>query len=316
MTKIANPFLLRAIRAGAAMLAMLAASSAFAAQIFVAGGDPKADDKNPGTLAAPFKTIQAAMDKAQAGDTVQVRGGVYHEAVLFKRGGSYYRGAVFDASDVQWLTLEAYKDEHVVLDGAATIPADKWEPVKGRKNTYWTPFVTAPYDDRQVNMVFIGGTLVPPTLKNVPGENSSQINGTVSNIVPVMPDDAANAEGWFHDLKQKKLFVNIGGRVPGKDVEIKAARFIEGVNANSGSYAHVRKLEIRNYVQSGVGVSGGHEFIVEDNYVHHCGYGIWGGPTSGGVIRRNTFTDIMGTCLGIGGAGHDRGRERDPPLRT
>jgi hypothetical protein len=302
MGAIAKHFPFRAIRAGAVVLAVLAAPCAFAAQIFVAGSDHKANDKNPGTLAAPFKTIQAAMDKAQAGDAVQVRGGVYHEAVRFKRGGNHYAGGVFDASDVQWLTLEAYKDEHVVLDGAVTIPADKWEPVKGCKNTYFTPFVTAPYDDRQVNMVFIDERLVPPTLKNVPDANSSQINGTVSNIAPVMPDDSASAEGWFHDLKQKKLFVNLGGRVPGKDAEIRAAKFIEGADANSRSYARVRKLEIRNYIQAGIGVSGGHEFVVEDNYVHHCGYGIWGGPTSGGVIRRNTFTDIMGTCLGIGGA--------------
>ena len=32
----------------------------FAAEIFVATGDAKADDKNPGTPEAPFKTIQAA----------------------------------------------------------------------------------------------------------------------------------------------------------------------------------------------------------------------------------------------------------------
>ena len=45
---------------------------------------------NPGTLPKPFKTIQAAMDKEQSGDTVQVRSGVYQEGVKFKRGGSYY----------------------------------------------------------------------------------------------------------------------------------------------------------------------------------------------------------------------------------
>jgi hypothetical protein len=276
-----------------------------AGDLFVDQANPQADDKNPGTLAAPFKTIQAAMDKAQPGDTVQVRGGVYREYVRFKRGGSYAHGAIFDpqsSSDIQWLTLEAYKDEHVILEGAVTLPAGQWQLVEGRKNTYWTPFVTAPYDDRQVNQVFRDGTLIMPTLKNVPGANSSQINGTVSNIVPVMPDDTAGDEGWFHDLKQKKLFVNMGGRVPGKDVEVKVAKMIEGVDAQSVSYARVRRLEVRDYVQSGIVVCRGHEFVVEDNYVHHCGNGIWGSPTSGGVIRRNTFTDIMGTTLGLGGA--------------
>ena len=122
--------------------------------------------------------------------------------------------------------MEAYKDEHVVLDGAATIPAEKWELVKGCKNTYWAPFESQ--FNRQVNVLFGGETMLPPTLKNVVGANSSLINGTQSNIVPVMPDDAPGDEGWYHDQKQKKLFVNLGGRVPGKDVEVRAAGIDRG----------------------------------------------------------------------------------------
>ena len=136
------------------VVVLVPAGVALSGELIVDQKNAQADDKNPGTLAAPFKTIQAAMDKAQPGDTVQVRGGVYQEGIRFKRGGSYSCGAVFDpgkSSDIQWLTLEAYKDEHVVLDGAVTIPADQWQLVEGRKNTYWTPFVTPPYDDRQVN---------------------------------------------------------------------------------------------------------------------------------------------------------------------
>ena len=304
MRTIAKYCRFRAIRAGAAVLVVLAASCAIAAPIFVDGSDPHADDKNPGTLAAPFKTIQAAMDKAQAGDTVRVRGGVYHESVKFKRGGNYAHGAIFDPgslSDIQWLTLEAYQDEHVVLDGAVTIPAEKWERVQGCKNTYSTPFATAPYDDRIVNMVFRDGTLIMPTLKNVRGANSSLIEGTTSNIVPVMPDDTPNDEGWYYDQKRKRLFVNFRGRVPGKDAECRAVKWLEGVDAQSVSYVRIRKLEVRNFISSGLVVCRGHEFRVEDNYVHHCGHGIWGSPTSGGVIRRNTFTDLMGVCLSWGG---------------
>src|ERR1700726_1552925 len=38
-------------------------------------------DTNPGTLAAPFRTIQHAANLAQPGDTVQIRGGIYRETV-------------------------------------------------------------------------------------------------------------------------------------------------------------------------------------------------------------------------------------------
>src|ERR1700686_2592846 len=39
------------------------------------------NDSNPGTPAAPWRTIQHAADTARAGSTVHVRGGVYEELV-------------------------------------------------------------------------------------------------------------------------------------------------------------------------------------------------------------------------------------------
>src|SRR4051812_12322331 len=38
-------------------------------------------DNNPGTLAAPFRTIQQAADLARPGDVVLIRGGIYRETV-------------------------------------------------------------------------------------------------------------------------------------------------------------------------------------------------------------------------------------------
>ena len=167
------------------VLAVTLIDPAFGKDLIVDGKNPAAKDDNPGTLEAPFKTIQAAMDKAQAGDSVQVRAGVYPEGVTFKRGGSYPGGAIetWSPRDLKWLTLEAYKDEHVVLEGAVTIPADKWELVKGCKNTYSTPFVSEEGNGHKVNMVFRDGTLISPTLKNVQGKNSSLIEGGMANSV-------------------------------------------------------------------------------------------------------------------------------------
>ena len=39
------------------------------------------NDSNPGTQAAPWRTVQHAADTARAGSTVNVRGGVYEELV-------------------------------------------------------------------------------------------------------------------------------------------------------------------------------------------------------------------------------------------
>jgi hypothetical protein len=66
-------------------------------------------DSNPGTLAAPLKTIQRAVDLAQAGTTIQVRGGTYapsKNVQLLKSGTAS-----------QPITLRGYNNERVVIDG-------------------------------------------------------------------------------------------------------------------------------------------------------------------------------------------------------
>ena len=89
--------------------------------------------------------------------------------------------------------------------------------------------------------------------------------------------------------------------MPGKDAECKAAALISGVDAMGNSYLRVRKLELRNFISYGFFVDNAREFVVEDNYIHHCGAGLWGGNTTGSMIRRNTVTDITGVALGFSG---------------
>jgi parallel beta-helix repeat protein len=261
--------------------------SAHAGDYFVDAKHPKADDKNPGTLEAPFKTIQAALDKAQAGDSVEVRAGIYHEGVTFKRGGSVANsgGIWWNFNSVRWLTLEAYKDEPVVLDGSVTIPAEKWELVKDRKNTYCTPF--AGERDISPNMVWCGEALVKKLLR----DNPEAATHWGAPPIPFMPGDAPTDAGWFYDTAQKKLFVNFGGPVPGKDEAARVTQLSTGVDSAGQSCVRIRKLETRDFIDRGINVGGSHEFLVEDNYSHHCRVAIWSYPASVGVIRRNTLSD-------------------------
>ena len=122
MRKIANHFPLRAICGVQRRLAMLAASSAFAAPIFVAGGDPNADDKNAGTEAKPLKTIQAAVDKAQAGDTIWVNRASTKKELLPKSSGNMETP----------ITLSAWKDDRVRIGSMLhdAPAADQWKPVE------------------------------------------------------------------------------------------------------------------------------------------------------------------------------------------
>jgi hypothetical protein len=279
-------------------LSLALACPAMAKDLVVDGKSPAARDDNPGTLEAPLRTIQAAVDKAQPGDSVEVRGGIYHENVRVKHGGTHTSGVDWGywADPVpKYVTIEGYKDEHVILDGSATIPAEKWERLNGCKCTYCAAFVSQAWQS-MVNMVFCGEKMVMPALAKNPDKNQPDLP-----MLPAMPGDRAADQGFFYDKEQKKLYVNLGGRVPGKDADVAAAQLNTGVDAGGQSFVRIRKLEVRRFNQHGIVVCCGSECIVQDNYVHWCGAGINCGQTAGALVRRNIISDTMDDGITTGG---------------
>jgi hypothetical protein len=71
------------------------------------------DDSNPGTLAAPWRTIQHAVDKARAGSTVNIRGGIYEELVNLNASGNSSDG---------FITFKSYPGETAILDATHFTP--------------------------------------------------------------------------------------------------------------------------------------------------------------------------------------------------
>lgn len=82
--------------------------AALAATYYVS---PTGSSSGTGTLASPFASIQSAVDKAVAGDTISLRGGTYKPTknISIKKSGT--AGAYY--------TLTAYGDESVTIDGEA-----------------------------------------------------------------------------------------------------------------------------------------------------------------------------------------------------
>jgi hypothetical protein len=72
------------------------------------------NDANEGTIDSPWKTIQHAADTVEAGDTVYIRGGVYHESVGIEVSGSAEAGPV---------TFQNYPAEEAILDGTGLTPS-------------------------------------------------------------------------------------------------------------------------------------------------------------------------------------------------
>ena len=110
--------------------------TAWGATYYVA---PNGNDNNSGTfLESPFRTIQKAVSRAVAGDTVLVRGGTYREQVEMNAAGT--------ADKV--ITVAAYGQEVPVIKGSEVVTG--WAPHGGAiwKKSGW------PHNSQQVFVDF------------------------------------------------------------------------------------------------------------------------------------------------------------------
>jgi alpha-N-arabinofuranosidase len=76
-------------------------------------------DSNPGTMAAPLRTIQHAADLAQPGDVITVHAGVYRERINPPRGGT---------SDTKRIVYQAAPGEKVEIKGSEVVKG--WKKVQ------------------------------------------------------------------------------------------------------------------------------------------------------------------------------------------
>ncbi len=93
--------------------------------------DPaKGDDQGPGTVQRPWKTIGAAMDRLQAGDTLYLRAGQYFENIYCAVAGEPEKP----------ITIRAYPGERVIIDGG--LPEFQLDPANA-----WTRFEEGEEDE-------------------------------------------------------------------------------------------------------------------------------------------------------------------------
>lgn len=72
-------------------------------------------NSNPGTLTAPWRTVQFAANVVPPGSNVYVRGGIYNEAVTIKVSGTAAGG---------YITFQNYPGEVPILDGTGLVVPD------------------------------------------------------------------------------------------------------------------------------------------------------------------------------------------------
>ncbi|MFH1918879.1 MAG: right-handed parallel beta-helix repeat-containing protein [Planctomycetota bacterium] len=104
------------LTACAAALLLVPLAALHAADFHVA---PSGNDANPGTQAAPLRTIQRAADLAQPGDVITVHEGVYRERIKPPRGGE---------SDQTRIVYQAAPGEKVEIKGSEVV--NNWVKVQ------------------------------------------------------------------------------------------------------------------------------------------------------------------------------------------
>jgi hypothetical protein len=159
----------------------------------------KGDDAHDGSEAKPWRTVGHGTRRLKPGDTLYLRGGVYHEKVSLSRSGTP------DAPVV----VASYPGELAVLDGGLRdfleSPATSWEPAKGGAPGEYVSTKTYPgAADRRVPHQFLPGSWEP--LWGIEDERPIALGHFADPMVPLHGYRTAadlRAANEFH-LKDKK----------------------------------------------------------------------------------------------------------------
>jgi hypothetical protein len=187
-------------------------------------------DTNNGSVTAPYRTIQKAMNVAVDKQTVVVREGTYHEFVIMHRGRS--------------TTLQAYPGEKVWLDGSRQLT--NWE----QSGTAWVSsgweveFDRSPtYTRGQLDGTAVGWSFVNPQYPLAAYPDQVWINGVAQKQVASI---AAVKENTFYvDYAADKMYV--GSNPAGKNV--RAADLVQAISMR-GDNSTIQGIGVRRYSPS------------------------------------------------------------------
>lgn len=145
-------------------------------ELHVSQNDPNAADTNSGTAAAPFKTINAAAQTAEAGDKIIVHEGVYRETVTPKNDGT--PGAP--------ITIEAAAGEEVTVSALDVITKMvKYEEYA--ENAY---IAKVPNAEKYKNQIFVNGKVYAEGRQpNTPNAEGRVLMSDYLELCPLWPTE-------------------------------------------------------------------------------------------------------------------------------
>ncbi|MBT5612986.1 MAG: hypothetical protein HN742_34810 [Lentisphaerae bacterium] len=219
-----------------------------------------ADDANAGTEEKPWRTLAYACTQLQPGDVLYVHAGHYRECARISSPG-------LPGSPI---TIQAFGDDAVIIDGADIVPTAKWQPSPELSNVYEIDCLRDP------GQIFLDGK--PTTMK------LDKLKGKRWEIGVLGNDDR---DLWQFDRKRRKLLLNVGGDNPAEGRTVEVPIRAHGVVLRD--HCRVSGLQVTRTANVGIECSADYG-VVEDCLVTACTIGIRGAGwhKTGSVFRRNT----------------------------
>ncbi|EIP98991.1 hypothetical protein OpiT1DRAFT_03494 [Opitutaceae bacterium TAV1] len=160
-----------------------------------------------GTADAPLASVQAALDRAAAGDTVRLRAGVYRERVAFKTGGRHNAP----------VTLEG--EPGAILDGSYPVRID-WEPAPDIAPGVYRATVAEP-----VRLVTVEGRSV--TMLRDDWVQPGRARHGADWEYPTLFRDGIAGSGWsgiralsLYQFREKQLLLRLHSRAVSPDAPL------------------------------------------------------------------------------------------------
>ena len=243
---------------------LMTAGACGAAVYHVAPRAPGASDENSGALDTPWLTLERGCRALQPGDSLLLHAGHYRECARIISPGLPGKP----------ITLQAFADDEVVIDGADVVPAEKWQLSAGFSNVYETDCLRDP------GQIFLDGKPVYMKINKLKGKQWEL--GNLSD---------GDRDAWQFDAKRKKLLLNPGGGNPAAKYMVEIPARPHGVILHD--YCRVSGVQVTRTASIGIECSADYG-VVEDCLVSACLMGIRGAGwhKTGSVFRRNT---VIGT---------------------
>ena len=221
-----------------------------AATYYVNQAAPGASDRNAGTAASPWKTINRAGSAAELGpgDTVLIESGVYRESVNVARSGTPGRPITFAAAPGAEVVLKGSKiitGEWAQTSGDPTVK----EPYPNAFHNVWkihlddSHFQGLPADGHYVSGLFLGDTV---SLQKIGTDEIRTDTNVLSPIGKDLNDIYQNA--FYFDKASQTLYMDLDGRPEWYCIEVGAIPF--PLNVIKVHDVILRGLQVRQNRQS------------------------------------------------------------------